>query len=56
MTEAEKWRRMSNPQTVEDWGLGVNIVKLLEEAEGVEIWENEIAPQLFPRYDLPKAS
>lgn len=48
MTAIEKWNRLTNPQTVEDYGLSVNLEDLAETKEGREIIAREIAPWLPP--------
>lgn len=51
MTPVEKWKRLTNPQTIEDYGLSVSLDELAETAEGREILEKEISPWLPPLRD-----
>lgn len=51
MTPVERWRRMTNPQTVEDYGLSVTLEELYETPEGREIIYGEINPSLPLRYE-----
>lgn len=45
MNEAvETWRRMTNPQTVEDYGLSVAFRDLEKSPEGRDILEREVMP------------
>jgi len=37
MTPSEKWARMANPQTIEDYGLGITADELMTFPEGVEL-------------------
>ena len=46
MDSVMKWRRLTNPQTVEDYALVVNIRELLETPEGRVIFESEILPYI----------
>ena len=46
MTAIEKWRRLTNPQSVEDYGLSVNLADLAQSDEGREILRREILPWL----------
>jgi len=48
MDEIEKWRRLTNPTCIADYGLSVNLGKLLETDEGKEIYAAEIAPWMPP--------
>jgi len=43
-TETEKWRRLTNPKSLEDWGLSVNFDKLME--ENPALVSEEISPFL----------
>lgn len=35
MTPKEKWQRLTNPKTVEDYGLGISLNELMEVPEAV---------------------
>lgn len=47
MTELEKWKRLNNPQTLADWGLGINLGKLF--LESPKTVEKEILPYLLTK-------
>ncbi len=53
MNAVEKWKRMTNPKTVEDYGLGITLNELLETEEGKKIFQEEIKPWLPLDVDLP---
>ena len=42
----ERWRRLTDPQTVEDYSLSVNLDDLAQTPEGREIIRREIDPFL----------
>lgn len=46
MDTVTKWLRLTNPQTVEDYSLSVNLDELRQTEEGQEIYEKEILPYL----------
>lgn len=46
MDAIEKWRRLTNPTCVADYGLSVTLEELAETPEGREILEKEVAPRM----------
>lgn len=48
MTELEKWRRMTNPQCLADYGISVDMGKLAEEAS--DVFRSEVEPWLTKRH------
>ena len=45
-SELSKWRRLTNPQTVADYGVTVDVNALLRESP--EAYQKEVAPYLPP--------
>ena len=43
-SESDKWARMTNPKTLEDYGICVNLAKLM--MENPELVQKEILPYL----------
>ena len=45
MTPAEKWRRMTHPVTLEDWGLSMSLDEFKQAPEALKEAQQYIPPQ-----------
>lgn len=55
MNAVEKWKRMSNPQTVEDYGLSVSLEELAQTEEGRQIIERDVNHWLPSPFAAPQS-